>query len=437
MKKVTLLLAVLTLMLVIFASCSSEPKDEPAQPVEEPENEFVEVESLRLSARQKQVASIANDPAIAMLIEAEKHQLWNIGSEELVKDGNILLSPMSLSAAMAMIANGANGETRSQMLQVLWNGATLSEVNELYAKLLDDGTRLDKDVTLNLANSIWAKEDVAFKPDFVNAVSAYYLAPISHVNFALPEAKKSISKWCSDATHGKITFSTEDTHWDAMVIMAINALYFKGEWAQKFDAKLTADAPFYSSLGETQTVKMMQSKGHFKKCEDEKACMVQLDYGKGKYYIDLIMPVGNTDIHSYLLDFNLAKLNQMESELSAVGERKLMLPRLSLSQSNELTRCLTAMGITDAFDNRADFSNMATQADTDEDRVQNISDVSQTISIDFTEEGSEAAATTIVEWEDSASGSASVVRFDHPFLFLLRERESGAIILAGKVVTMR
>lgn len=433
--KANSLLSLLALTLVVFSSCSSEPKNEPSQPVNEPENELVEVESLRLSARQKQISTTANDPAISMLIEAEKHQLWNMGQEEQVKDGNILLSPMSLSAAMAMVANGANGATREQMLQVLWNGAAMSDVNELYAKLLNDGTRLDKTVTLSLANSIWAKEDVAFKPDFVNAVSTYYYAPVSKVDFSSPEATKAIGKWCSDATHGKITYANENLK--GAIILALNALYFKGEWAQKFDAKLTADAPFYTSLGTTQTVKMMQAKGYFKNYEDEKARIVQLDYGKGAYYIDLIMPVGNADIHSYLLDFNLAKLNQMERELTANTKKTLLLPRLSLSQSNELTSCLTAIGIKDAFSNNADFSNMATHADSDEDRVQSIDTVLQRIAIDFTEEGSEAAVTTFIEWPDSSSGETLEMRFDHPFLFLLRERESGAIILAGKVVTMQ
>src|SRR5262245_12184098 len=347
---------------------------------------------------------------------------------------NIFFSPLSVAFALAMTYNGAAGETSKAMARTLkLNGMSLHEVNQASAELIKLLKSTDPKVTLAIANSLWARQGMKFKEEFLTRNRNYFGAEIATLNFADPAAKVTINNWVSNNTKGKIPSIIDQINAD-MVLFLINAIYFKGQWSKRFDEKLTKNQPFHLLSGGQKQTPMMTQSGNFSYYRGDKFQAVSLPYGKGDTGLILFLPDKESSLKQFLESFNFDNCEQwMKGFGEAPGDVKI--PRFKLEYQKSLNETLKAMGMEVAFDSgRADFSGMRELSD---GRRLFISEVKHKAVVEVNEEGTEAAAATSVGISHTSMRPPQQ-RFsfvaDRPFLMAIRDQKTGAILFMGAVV---
>jgi serine protease inhibitor len=346
------------------------------------------------------------------------------------KDKNIFFSPLSVAFALAMTYNGAAGVTKEEMERVLkLSGMTRTEINEMSAALMKSLRSSDPKIELAIANSLWARKGVQFKEDFLARNRQFFGAEIATLDFADPQAKTTINNWVSKNTQGKIP-SIIDQIDSQMVMYLINAIYFKGLWANKFDKARTKNEPFYLSSGSQKQMPMMSQSGDYRYYRGDKFQAVSLPYGKGGTSLYLFLPDKGSSLDDLLKSFSHDKCEQwMKGFRSTPGDVKI--PRFKMEYESKLNDMLKALGMETAFsENRADFSGMRDRRDV------YISEVKHKAVVEVNEEGTEAAAATSVGIR-TTSMRPPQERFtfiaDHPFLMIIRDESTGALLFMGTV----
>lgn len=346
-------------------------------------------------------------------------------------DKNVFVSPLSVSMALGMTYNGANGETRQAMQKTLeLSGLTLEEVNQSYQSLIQLLTQLDPKVRFQIANSIWYREEYTFEKEFIDLNKEYFDALVTGLNFSDPEAAGIINAWVDESTNGKIKGIVDPPIDPYTIMFLINAIYFKGTWAYEFDKKLTVDDRFFLPDGSDGRCKMMNQKGEFPYFENAAFQAIDLPYGDGDFSMMVLLPRMQADVDSLIAEFNEEDWNKWIAALSK-REGELQLPRFTLEYGVKLNDVLSALGMGIAFDpTRADFSNLY------KDRKDvHISRVKHKSFVEVNEEGTEAAAVTSVEVGiTSVQPTGFWMRVDRPFVFAIRENRSGTILFIGKIV---
>ena len=357
--------------------------------------------------------------------------LKNVNADEIGKD--LFISPISVSMALGMTYNGADGETKNAMRNALHLGdMTDDEINKSYESLISLLLSLDPEVAMALANSIWYRDNVDFEQSFLDLAREYFDAEVRGLDFSAANAADIINSWLEDKTNGLIKETLNPPLPRNAVMYLINAIYFKGTWTIQFDEEKTRDGTFYTS-GETQsTVKMMSLREEFPYYENDELQMVDLPYGNGDFSMTIVLPKKEKNIDALISDMSEESWNLLTSNLSPdTGD--ILLPRFKLEYKTELIRPLTEMGMGIAFsEGLADFSKMRSQNDLFISRVLHKSFV------EVNEEGTEAAAVTVVGIDTSigpSQGFSMIV--NRPFLFVIREHRSGAIMFMGKIVNPR
>lgn len=347
------------------------------------------------------------------------------------KGKNVFISPVSLEMALAMTYNGAAGDTRKAMAQALeltaYDPADASAASSALIKSLQQPC---PGVKLSIANSLWARNGVAFKPDFLRANKEFFNAEIRKIDFSAADVK-TINSWVSSKTQGKIPEIIKQIQAD-MVLFLINAVYFKGQWADPFDKKLTRDAPFTLASGSKLKVPMMTRHGSYGYFSEPGLQAISIPYGKGRMSMYVFLPAKPTGLPDLLLKLNSATWDKWMHAFST-RSLDLSLPRFKIEYKAEaeLQAALKSMGMAIAFDPaKADFSRMASTS------YQNlyISQVVHKTYVDVNEEGTEAAAVTSV----GVGVTAMPVRplqmvVDHPFLCAIVDNETGAILFIGAI----
>ncbi|HSQ62255.1 MAG TPA: serpin family protein [Polyangiaceae bacterium] len=344
------------------------------------------------------------------------------------KDGNLIYSPASISIALAMTEGGARGATKAEMDKVLH---LPPNAQATYAGLLAK-LGASKSPELNIANRLFGEKSFAFDPAFVKTTKDSFGAPLEPVDFRKDAegARIHINGWVSDKTSGKI----HDLLAPGMVgpdsrLVLTNAIYFKGKWAHAFDKAATRDDTFHAKTDET--VPMMHETASAKLGEHANAQVLELGYqsdgGGPKVSMVIVLP---KDVHgigelekSYASE-GLAPFVASEQQTPDVV---ISLPKFKAETSLELAPTLAALGMKLAFGDTADFSGIS------KDPLE-ISSVVHKAFVDVDEQGTEAAAATAVTMV--AAGAAPVsARFeaDHPFLFFIRDTESGTVLFAGRL----
>jgi len=351
---------------------------------------------------------------------------------------NLLYSPFSLSTTLAIAGEGANGKTADEILSVLHLPKDPATRHAGFAGLNARINNASADYTLRTANALWAEKTYAFLPSFTGTARQYYSAETTNLNFsAAPEESRStINQWVEEKTDKKIRDLLPQGSINPLTRLVItNAIYFKGTWARQFDANLTRDADFITSSGKVTKVRMMQDRGEDAKywyAETTDLQYIELPYfqktGKSLSMV-VLLPKGN--------DLRPAEAALSESNLSALKANaryrqvEVQFPKFRVESGYELAKPLSAMGMRTAFiPGSADFSGM----DGTHDLF--ISDVFHKAFIDVNEEGTEAAAATAVILQLRAAPAGDnipVFRADHPFIYLIRDNESGAILFLGRV----
>ena len=354
--------------------------------------------------------------------------LNNINKTEA--DSNIVISPLSISTALGMTLNGANGRTYTQMKNTLQlSGNTQTAVNQSFLNLNSTLNTADPNVCFTTANSIWCRQDLNFNQSFLDVNKKYFSARIQNLDFTNPASVGIINDWVSDNTKGKIT-KIIDRIPPEMVMYLINAIYFKADWTNKFDSMQTTLKDFYLLNGGRVLCSMMYQRNNYDYYKAGNYQAVKIPYGNGNFNMLILLPNDSIDVNLVLRNVNESMLAKINSGLTK-QDLKLYLPRFQANYDINLNNPLIELGMPDAFDRSlADLSKIS-------DKMKLfISEVIHKTFIKVGEQGTEAAAVTEVGVGITAviENSAKVFYVDHPFIFLITEKNSGAILFAGKIV---
>jgi serpin B len=400
-------LVLLIAMPLLFSKCSKTPDEIfPEDPV-----------PIDLSADQ------------VTLIESENTFAFDFFGE-LMKttgiNGNVMVSPLSISVALSMTLNGADGATRDSMLKALRvAGITPEAINNAYKNLAEALLSIDKRINMSIANSVWTENNFVVKQPFIDILKNYYDAESRSFDINDPSAPDDINAWIEDKTNGLIKKMVESLN-DNTVMLLINAIYFKGKWKSQFDETKTEQMPFYTPSGSSPDVPMMRQTTDFEVYDGDGFILAEFPYGQGNYVMDVVLPDEMHGISGLLPQFTEANFQTWLSHL-AERETNLYFPRFKYGFKKQLKDILTTMGMGIAFTDDADFSNIS-----DLDLL--INEVTHQTFIETNEEGTEAAAVTIVDiGVTSMPPPPLVVKLDHPFIYLIRETTTNSIIFMGMV----
>ncbi len=339
---------------------------------------------------------------------------------------NVMISPLSVSLALSMTYNGAAGDTRTAFEQTLRTpDLSRDQINRYNQELVTALLAHDPKVILEIANSIWYRNEYQILPDFIERNQTYYSAEVNAADFINPATLGLINGWVDEKTHSKIEKIIDQINPESFMFL-INAIYFKGAWEYEFDKKETSNREFYLEDGSTVTVPMMNQEIDLNMFTHERFVSAELPYGKGNWSMLVFLPLEN-----YTVEDVVGLMNEdtwsawMKSYLPAT-EVNLYLPRFQFAFDQNLNNVLTSMGLGVAFTDGADFSDIAPGLPLA------ISKVLHKTFIDVNEEGTEAAAVTSVEIGLTSTGNYFMV--NKPFLFAITERSTGAILFIGKVL---
>jgi len=344
------------------------------------------------------------------------------------KDKNVFISPLSVSMALGMTYNGANGSTQEAMQATLeLSGLTIQEVNESYKSLIELLTGLDPKVQFQIANSIWYRQEFSFEEEFINLCKTYFNALVRGLDFNDPNAADTINGWVEENTNGKIKEIVDKPIDPLIVMFLINAIYFKGTWTYEFDEKLTKDDWFYLPDGSRKPCKMMEQRSEYNYFSNPDFQAIDLPYGDGDFSMTIFLPHPQKDIDSLIAEFTEENWDNWINSFSK-DSGDIYIPKFTLEYGIKLNDVLKALGMEIAFDPyRADFTRMYKPGGIWIDKVKHKTFVK------VNEEGTEAAAVTSVEM-GFVSVSGFYMRVDRPFVFVIRENKSQTILFMGKIV---
>ncbi len=288
-----------------------------------------------------------------ILVEADNLFGINLFKEVLKAEEpeeNVMISPLSVSLALAMTYNGADGSTKEAMEKTLeLSGLTVDEINENYKMLIDALVSVDPKVLMSIANSIWYKHTFEVEQDFINVNQNYFYAEVSPLDFLDPEAVNTINNWVADKTNEKITEILDYIPADAVMYL-INAIYFKGIWKYEFDKSDTEEKPFYLSDGTTKDVPMMVQDASFNYFSNDILRAVEMPYGAGNYSMIILLPGNNKTLDDIIDQLSNENWNRWLSEFYEAEKVQIHLPKFKFEYEDSLNNELINMGMEIAFD---------------------------------------------------------------------------------------
>ncbi|TYQ29596.1 serpin family protein [Pseudanabaena sp. UWO311] len=343
---------------------------------------------------------------------------------------NIFISPSSVAIALSMTYNGASGETQEAIAKALeLQNIKIDEVNDFnwnIQQLLANG---DTNVELSIANSLWARKDIALKQTFLNKVKEFYQAEISNLDFKDPNAANTINAWVKKNTKDKIDKIVDRIEPDSMLFL-INAVYFKGKWESPFEKSLTKPQPFTLADGAKIQHPAMSRSGEYRYYDAPTFQAISLPYGTGRFSMEIFLPKPKSN----LLEFQKQLTAKNWQEWSTKFTRKeglIQLPRFKVEYETSLKSALQNMDMAIAFDpDKADFRNLSNVKAF-------IGDVKHKTFVEVNEEGTEAAAATSIEMKVTSAMPSEESPFqmivDRPFFFAISDRQTGTIIFMGAI----
>ncbi len=392
---------------VFFTSCSKTDDNLPTEPVP-------------IDLTQEQVTLIESENTFAF-------DIFNKIIRNATAGENVVISPLSISYALSMTLNGANGGTRDSILKALrLIGITPEAINSSYKDLTHALLTVDTRVLISIANSVWTENDFIVKQNFIDILTNYYDAESQSFDINDPAVPGRINTWIADNTNGLIK-NMIDRLEDNTVMLLINAIYFKGKWKSQFDKAKTEQMAFYKPGGSSVDVPMMKQKTEFKVYQGSGFVLAEFPYGQGNFVMDVILPDSQDGLNNLVSSVTGANFSGWISQM-AKREIDLSFPRFKYEFKKKLKDVLTDMGMGIAFWDGADFSNISEQYDL------LINEVTHQAFIETNEEGTEAAAATVVEiGVTSAPPPPLELKLDHPFIYIIRESSTNSILFMGRV----
>ncbi|MBT3751651.1 MAG: serpin family protein [Bacteroidetes bacterium] len=396
-------ITIIALLFITFVSCNKDDVGEP--------------KPLNLPLKSQELIESDNAFGINLFRTV-------LANEEAEK--NIMISPLSVSLALSMTYNGAEGETKLAMEQVMeMTGLSLEEINQLNKQLVDALLAHDPQVILEIANSIWYRNDFTILPDFISRNENYYNAAVRALDFSDPATIDVINDWVSEKTHEKIDKIVEQITPDSFMFL-INAIYFKGAWRYEFDKKATVDGPFFLNGEQSVEVPMMKMEVDANMLQNDLFTALELPYGKGNWSMFLFVPNYDKEIKDVVESFTTQNWNVWMNGFTEMKDVSVNLPKFKFAYEISLKEALMGMGMEVAFTNAADFSGIL------EGGQLLINDVKHKTFIEVDEEGTEAAAVTSVEINLTSIGN--YFSANKPFLYAIAEKSSGTILFVGRVM---
>jgi serine protease inhibitor len=347
------------------------------------------------------------------------------------EEGNIFFSPYSISTALAMAYEGARGQTAEEIQSVFHFPEDSNVRRPAFAGVYNQLNKKDAKYKLDTANALWVQQDYPLLDDYTNTTETYYGGKATNLDFvgATEQARQTINGWVEDKTNNKIKnlFPSGSLKPSSRLVLT-NAIYFKGTWVKQFDKSDTRDEDFRVSSDKTVKVPMMRRTDRdakFNYAETEDLQILEMQYDGGELSMIILLPK-NDDLKSIEKSLTLEKLNDWKSRLR---ERRVnvFMPKFSFDTKYLLNENLKEMGMPSAFSKSADFSGI--------DGTKNlfINIVVHQAFVDVNEEGTEAAAATGTGMVVTSVPQIKTFRADHPFIFMIQERETGDILFLGRV----
>jgi len=348
----------------------------------------------------------------------------------VTSDSNTVISPLSIKMAMAMVTEGAKEETLTELREVL----ELDENSKTYYKSLMDDMLGQEDITLDIANSVWSKDGLEFKQDFIDLLEDYYYAEATSLDFNDSSSVDTINNWVDDKTNGKISKILEKIN-PLDIMYLINAIYFNADWTEQFNEDFTQEKDFTIADGSIIQTDLMSMDSDFQYQENDDFQAVELPYGEdGRYVMRVYLPDEGIEIDEFVSGMTREELNNWNQDFSQM-EGYLELPKFKTEYSKNLNDILKDLGIEKAFD-----SELANFKDIIDVTGQNV-DISRVIHktyIDVSERGTEAAAVTMVVMELKGMPPESEDTFemivDRPFFFTIDDTENDEILFIGTIL---
>jgi serpin B len=343
---------------------------------------------------------------------------------------NIMVSPLSVSLALAMTYNGANGETKTAMEKTLKvYGLTPDDINQSYYDLVNALQSLDPKVLMEIANAIFYRDDFEVEEDFINLNKQFYDAKISGLDFGSPDALNTINGWVAEKTHDKIKTILDRITRD-QVMFLLNAIYFKGIWQKEFNTESTEELSFYLENGTSIITETMQRLDTLPYAKNELFSAVQFSYGSGNYNMFVFLPETDKNIGDIVEKLNEENWKNWMESFEETQSVDIKFPRFKYAYEIKLNDVLSKMGMEIAFTPAADFTGI------NKNGGLMIGFVKHKSFIEVNEEGTEAAAVTVVAIErTSTSTGPEKVPFyvNRPFVYAITEKDTGAILFMGTV----
>lgn len=347
---------------------------------------------------------------------------------------SIFISPLSISQALAMVYNGAETTTKESIEEALnLGGLDRESVNNSFRNLTNHLEQIDKSIELNIGNSIWIRDGEEIREEFIKANKKNFHAEVESLDFTGDKAVDTINDWIDGATKGKITRMLEPPIREEAIMYLINAIYFKGEWSDQFDPKRTYPSDFYALNGETQTVNMMRkASDSVLYTDNDEYKAVRLPYGNKKISMYIILPLKEGhDINEFISNMTIEKWDNIKKTVRERDDIVFRIPRFKLEYGTKsLKDSLISLGMEEAFSDHADFTGIREKV--------KISDVMHKALIEVKEEGSEAAAVSVVELVLTAESPIEPLTFiaNRPFMFIINDDVMDTILFMGKVVSI-
>jgi len=369
------------------------------------------------------------------LVAANTRFAINIFKELVTEDDgkNIFISPFSISTALTMIYNGAEDSTKEAMAETLgFNDMELGKINQDYLNLLESLEKADRQVSLEVGNSVWMDKEFEPRvyPTFTETISTYYKGDIYARNFESTDTVEEINGWISDNTDGKIDRMVEVIDPD-LVMFLINAIYFKGDWATKFDESRTSEGDFFLPDGSVVRPDIMSTSGEFSYYSDENFKAARLPYGRDKIAMYIFLPGKGVSLESFIISLNHTTFDDYIIRLLPVSDLNVKLPKFKLEYGTKrLNNALKKLGMGVTFDmHSANFSGIAS---VDQGNLY-IDFVDHKAFIEVNEQGTEAIAATVVAVAVESEPQETTFYVNRPFFYVIRDDRPGSILFMGKI----
>jgi serpin B len=386
----------------------------------------------------RDTAPAVSDAELAQLVEGNSAFAADLYRQVRTTDGNLFMSPLSISTALGMTYAGANGATATQMASALH--FTLppdrlhAALNKLDLELASRGQHATSGTIpfrLRTASSMWGQEGVTFQAPFLDTLAVNYGVGVHVLDFAAdPEgSRETINTWVEDHTNHKIKDLLPQGSIDDLTRLVLtNAIYFSAAWNEPFEAAQTADRPFHLATGNEVAVPTLHQVHELGYVAGDGFAAAEIPYDGEKLSMVVVVPSGDlATFESSLTGATLAAITANLREYSV----DLSLPKFKFEAPLGLKDTLQALGMVDAFTDRADLSGI------DGTRNLAISDVLHKGFVAIDEKGTEAAAATAVIIGDTSVPELATLAVDRPFLFFIRDIPTGAILFIGRVVDPR